>query len=140
MLLQQVPAEYPHGRSKLPDLIISRLARMGLILGALCLAGARPGRAQAIELRFPGDSIRTRVAPEFGPGGWFGSRVPPEVVGSLWREAAERSVRASRNARRRLWAVTRPDTTGIAITPEPEAPPQPLPPTTFAALGKYADV
>src|SRR5262245_3341689 len=123
----------------------SRLARIALLLSQVHVAWLRPLQAQ--QLRFPDDSLRLRPMPEFAPGGRYGPRVPPEVVVQAWRDAVDRSVRASREARRHAWAfAARPDT-AVAVTPRPPGPevpppaaPPPAAPNTFAALGRYADV
>ncbi|MBI4503196.1 MAG: cell surface protein SprA [Gemmatimonadetes bacterium] len=95
--------------------------------------------------RFPGDTIVVRPVPEVEPGGLYGLRVPPALVALRWARGIERSVAAARSRRRRdrVLALSRaavlPDTLAAA-EPAPEGPPAREAPSTFEALGRYADV
>src|SRR5205823_4775142 len=90
-------------------------------------------------------SIFLRPAPEFQPGGLYGLRVPPALVAIRWEQGTERILALSRSRRRRDWTLgvsglrIASDTSaaGPPAVPTPAVPP---PPTTFEALGRYADV
>ncbi|MBI4420485.1 MAG: cell surface protein SprA [Gemmatimonadetes bacterium] len=120
-----------------------RLARLAPILFAVALA-ARPLAAQEPWLaRFPDDSIRLRPVPDLEPGGMLGPRVPPALLAARWARETERLIALARNRRWRSWWLTPTPTAVAADTTRPvaaEEPPPPSPPTTFAALGRYADV